>query len=45
MATFDQTKQPQASGLAKVWQRTPVAVRAITQGFLVNTIGVTGFPG
>lgn len=44
MTSLETNAELQASGLSRIWQRTPVAVRAIVQGFLVNTIGVMGVP-
>jgi len=38
MSTLDKTTQPQISGLAKIWQRVPVLIRAIVTGFLVFAI-------
>ncbi len=42
MTTLDKTIQPQASGLAKVWQRLPVLVRAIIMASLVGAVGANG---
>jgi len=40
MTTLDKTAQPQISGLAKVWQRIPVLIRAIVSGAFVTFVGV-----
>lgn len=42
MTTLDKTIQPQASGLAKVWQRTPVLIRAILMTTVVGIVGANG---
>ncbi len=42
MTTLDKTIQPQASVLSKVWQRTPVLVKAILITFLVGIVGANG---
>ncbi len=40
MTTLENKALNPAAGLAKLWQRTPVLVKAIVLGFLVNTVGV-----
>ena len=42
MTTVDKTTQPQISGLAKVWQRLPVLLKAF---LMVNLIGIVGANG
>jgi membrane protease YdiL (CAAX protease family) len=42
MTTKDTNFQSQASGLAKVWQRTPVLVKAFLMIFFVGIIGANG---
>ena len=42
MTTLDKTTQPQISGLAKVWQRTPVLLKAILMIALVGIVGANG---
>jgi membrane protease YdiL (CAAX protease family) len=42
MTTKDTNFQSQSSGLAKVWQRTPVLVKAILMTFLVGIVGANG---
>jgi len=42
MTTSNQTTQPQISGLAKVWQRTPVLIKAILLILLVGMVGANG---
>jgi len=42
MTTVDTNFQSQASGLAKVWQRTPVLVKAILMIALVGVVGANG---
>ena len=42
MATLDKTTQSQTSGLANVWQRTPVLLRAILMIALVGIVGANG---
>ena len=42
MTTVDTNFQSQASGLAKVWQRTPVLVKAILMIALVGIVGANG---
>jgi len=42
MKTLDKTTQPQISGLAKVWQRTPVLLKAIIMIALVGIVGANG---
>ena len=44
MTKLDKITQSQTSGLAKVWQRTPVFIKAIVLGLLVNTIGILNIP-
>ena len=40
MTTLDKPTQPQIFGLAKVWQRIPVLIRAIISGVFVTFVGV-----
>ena len=40
MTTVDKSTQPQISGLANVWQRIPVLIRAILSGIFVTFVGV-----
>jgi len=42
MKTLDKTTQPQISGLAKVWQRTPVLLKAILMIAFVGIVGANG---
>jgi membrane protease YdiL (CAAX protease family) len=42
MTTLDKTTQPQISGLAKIWQRTPVLLKAILMIALVGIVGANG---
>jgi len=42
MTTLDETARPQISGLAKVWQRTPVLLKAFLMVTLVGIIGANG---
>ena len=42
MTTLDKSAQPQISGLAKVWQRTPVLLKAILMIALVGIVGANG---
>lgn len=42
MTTLDKTTQPQISGLAKVWQRAPVLLKAIVMIALVGIAGANG---
>ena len=42
MATLDKTTQPQISGLAKVWQRMPVLLKAVLMIALVGIVGANG---
>ena len=42
MTRLDKTTQPQISGLAKVWQRTPVLLKAILMIALVGVVGANG---
>jgi membrane protease YdiL (CAAX protease family) len=42
MTTLDKTTQPQISGIAKVWQRTPVLLKAILMSALVGIVGANG---
>jgi membrane protease YdiL (CAAX protease family) len=42
MTTVDINAQSQASGLAKVWQRTPVLIKAILMIALVGIVGANG---
>ena len=39
MTKSDKTTQPQISGLAKVWQRTPVLLKAILMTFFIGIVG------
>ena len=40
MTTLDKSTQPQISGLANIWQRIPVLIRAILSGIFVTFVGV-----
>ena len=40
MTKLDRSTQPQISGLANVWQRIPVLIRAIISGIFVTFVGV-----
>jgi len=40
MTTLDKSTQPQISGLANIWQRIPVLIRAIVSGIFVTFVGV-----
>ena len=42
MTSLDKTTQPQISGLAKAWQRTPVFLKAISMIALVGIVGANG---
>jgi len=42
MKTLDKTTQPQISVLAKVWQRTPVLLKAFIMVTLVGIVGANG---
>jgi len=42
MKTLEKTTQPQISGLAKVWQRTPVLLKAFIMVTLVGIVGANG---
>ena len=42
MTTFDKTTQPQISGFAKAWQRTPVLPKAILMIAIVGIVGANG---
>jgi membrane protease YdiL (CAAX protease family) len=42
MTTVDKTTQPQMSGLAKVWQRTPALLKAFLMIALVGVVGANG---
>jgi len=42
MTTLDKTTHPQISGLAKIWQRTPVLLKAILMIALVGIVGANG---
>ena len=42
MTTLDKTHQSRISGLAKVWQRTPVLLKAILMIALVGIVGANG---
>ena len=42
MTTLDKNTQPQISGLAKFWQRTPVLIKAI---FMIALVGIVGANG
>ena len=42
MTTLDKSTQPQLSGLAKVWQRTPVLLKAFLMVTLVGIVGANG---
>lgn len=42
MTTLDKTTQPQISGFAKIWQRTPVLLKAILMIALVGIVGANG---
>ena len=42
MTSLDKTDQSQVTGLAKVWQRTPVLVKAIVMIILVGLVGANG---
>ena len=42
MTMLDKTSQPQISGLAKVWQRTPVILKVILMIALVGVVGANG---
>lgn len=42
MTTLDNTTQPQISGPVKVWQRTPVLIKAISMTVLVGIVGANG---
>jgi membrane protease YdiL (CAAX protease family) len=42
MKILDKTTQPQISGLAKVWQRTPVLLKAFIMVTLVGIVGANG---
>jgi len=42
MTTLEKTTQPQISGFAKVWQRTPVLLKAIIKITLVGIAGANG---
>ena len=42
MTTLDKTTQPQGSGLAKVWQRMPVLLKAFLMVTLVGIVGANG---
>ncbi|MES0491972.1 MAG: type II CAAX endopeptidase family protein [Leptospirales bacterium] len=42
MTTLDKNIQPQASSLAKAWQRTPVLIRAILMTLVVGIVGANG---
>lgn len=44
MTTLENKAVNPATGLAKVWQRIPVLVKAIILGFLVNIVGVICVP-
>jgi membrane protease YdiL (CAAX protease family) len=44
MARLDGDIQPQVSGLSRVRQHTPVWVKGLLLGFLVNTIGIVNIP-
>ncbi|MFC2028962.1 type II CAAX prenyl endopeptidase Rce1 family protein [Chloroflexota bacterium] len=44
MTTLESNTEKPMKGLAKVWQRTPVLIRALVLGFLVNTIGILNIP-
>jgi membrane protease YdiL (CAAX protease family) len=44
METINLTAPNIASGLARLWQRIPVLIKAIILGFLVNTVGVMAWP-
>ena len=40
MTMVDKTTQPQISGIATVWQRTPVLIRAVVSGIFATFVGV-----
>jgi len=40
MTTLDKSTQPQISGLANIWQRIPVLIRAILSGIFVTFVGI-----
>jgi membrane protease YdiL (CAAX protease family) len=42
MTTNDTNYQSQASGLAKLWERTPVLVKAILMTFFIGIVGANG---
>ena len=42
MTRLDETTQPQISGIAKVWQRMPVLLKAILLIALVGIVGANG---
>ncbi|MBT3188089.1 MAG: hypothetical protein HN736_10300 [Anaerolineae bacterium] len=42
MTTVDKTTQPQISGLAKVWQRLPVLLKAFLMVTLIGIVGANG---
>jgi hypothetical protein len=42
MTILDKTTGPQISGLAKVWQRTPVLLKAFLMVTLVGIVGANG---
>ena len=44
MTTIEKTTQSQTSGLSKIWQHTPVLIKALMLGFIVNTVGVMNVP-
>jgi len=42
MTTLDKSTQPKISGLAKVWQRTPVLLKAFLMVTLIGIVGANG---